>query len=208
MQRVASANPKEGDRMEHQKDVARDATAEAAQAGNRHRFLRAAGMGGLAVALPGVLAACGREVVAPGVARLATSADRRAAGTVVLDSATDVGVLNYAYALEQLEAAFYVQVMSTPYAAMTVGEGKVLSDLRDHEVLHRDFFAAALGSAKIANLTPNFTAVLFNDRRRVLKTAMAFEDLGVAAYNGAAKYLKKKNRVEIITMPAADKGGK
>ena len=26
----------------------------------------------------------------------------------------DVGVLNYAYALEQLEAAFYTQVLSTP----------------------------------------------------------------------------------------------
>jgi hypothetical protein len=28
----------------------------------------------------------------------------------------DFGILNYAYALEQLEAAFYTQIISTPYA--------------------------------------------------------------------------------------------
>ena len=28
----------------------------------------------------------------------------------------DVGILNYAYALEQLEAAFYTQVIATPYS--------------------------------------------------------------------------------------------
>ncbi len=30
----------------------------------------------------------------------------------------DVGILNYAYALEQLEAAFYTQVITTPYIGM------------------------------------------------------------------------------------------
>ncbi len=31
----------------------------------------------------------------------------------------DFGVLNYAYALEQLESAFYTQVIATPYARMS-----------------------------------------------------------------------------------------
>lgn len=30
----------------------------------------------------------------------------------------DIGVLNYAYALEQLEAAFYIQVLETPFSRM------------------------------------------------------------------------------------------
>jgi len=102
----------------------------------------------------------------------------------------DEGILNYAYALEQLEAAFYTQAVSTPYANMAAGEMQMLSDIRDHEIVHREFFKAALGSKAIAGLTPNFGKVKFNDRESVLKTAEAFENLGVSAYNGAGKLLK------------------
>src|SRR5690349_636326 len=34
----------------------------------------------------------------------------------------DVGILNYAYALEQLEAAFYTAVIASPYAGITTAE--------------------------------------------------------------------------------------
>ena len=108
---------------------------------------------------------------------------------VVLDLSTDTGVLNYAYALEQLEAAFYTQVVATPFAGMTTAELQILTDVRDHEIAHRDFFKAALGSNRIRDLTPVFTAVNFNDRTSVLTTARTFEDLGVSAYNGAGKLL-------------------
>ena len=52
----------------------------------------------------------------------------------------DVGILNYAYALEQLEAAFYTQVLLTPYAGITAVESTYLKDIRDHEIAHREFF--------------------------------------------------------------------
>ena len=45
----------------------------------------------------------------------------------------DVGVLNYAYALEQLEAAFYTQVVSSPYSGISDAELGVLTEIRDHE---------------------------------------------------------------------------
>ncbi|MEO8764054.1 MAG: ferritin-like domain-containing protein [Ginsengibacter sp.] len=101
----------------------------------------------------------------------------------------DPGILNYAYALEQLEAAFYIQVVTSPYAGMTMSEMSYLSDVRNHEVAHREFFKAALGSAAIRGLTPNFSTINFADRTSVLGTAKAFEDLGVTAYNGAGKLL-------------------
>jgi hypothetical protein len=69
-------------------------------------------------------------------------------------------------------------------------ERRILTDLRDHEIVHREFFAAALGNFKIPNLTPDFSAVNFGDRASVLQTARTFEDLGVGAYNGAGRYLK------------------
>ncbi|RYY66065.1 ferritin-like domain-containing protein [Flaviaesturariibacter aridisoli] len=101
----------------------------------------------------------------------------------------DTGVLNYAYALEQLEAAFYTQVMATPFSGMTALESEYLRDIRDHEIAHRDFFKAALGSNAIQNLEVNFSAINFSSRDSVLSTAKAFEDLGVSAYNGAGKLL-------------------
>ncbi|MBC7382447.1 MAG: ferritin-like domain-containing protein [Bacteroidia bacterium] len=101
----------------------------------------------------------------------------------------DVGILNYAYALEQLEAAFYLQVAATPYSGMSAAELQILNDIRDHEVAHRDFFKSALGAMAIQNLEVNFTAINFSSRASVLGTAKAFEDLGVSAYNGAGKLI-------------------
>ena len=102
----------------------------------------------------------------------------------------DTGILNYAYALEQLEAAFYTQAVSNPYKGMTPEETQILTDIRDHEIVHREFFKAALGANAIPGLTPNFGKINFNDRAAVLATAQTFEDLGVAAYNGAGQLLK------------------
>lgn len=105
----------------------------------------------------------------------------------------DFGILNYAYALEQLEAAFYTQVITTPYAGITAAERAILTDLRDHEIVHREFLKAALGTNAIPALTVNFGSINFNDRASVLNTAKTFEDLGVSAYNGAGRFIKNVN---------------
>jgi Ferritin-like domain len=105
----------------------------------------------------------------------------------------DVGILNYAYALEQLEAAFYTQVIATPYSGITTAEQTLLTEIRDHEIIHREFFKAALGTNAIPGLEVNFSAINFNDRASVLGAAKTFEDLGVSAYNGAGKLIKDVN---------------
>ncbi len=102
----------------------------------------------------------------------------------------DIGILNYAYALEQLEAAFYIKVMASPYSSMPAAEASYLTDIRDHEVAHREFFKAALGSNAISALEVNFSTIDFTSRTSVLATAKAFEDLGVTAYNGAGQLLQ------------------
>ncbi|GGM90455.1 hypothetical protein GCM10010967_24330 [Dyadobacter beijingensis] len=102
----------------------------------------------------------------------------------------DFGVLNYAYALEQLEAAFYAKVVDSPYAGITDAEKAILTDIRDHEIVHREFFKAALGNKAIKGLTPNFDAIDFSSKAAVLGAAKLFEDTGVAAYNGAGKLIK------------------
>ena len=102
----------------------------------------------------------------------------------------DIGVLNYAYALEQLEAAFYSNVIKNPYKDMSEDEKSILTDIRDHEIAHVEFLKGSLKDKAIPDLEVDFSAVDFTSRKSVLTTAKTFEDLGVGAYNGAGKLIK------------------
>lgn len=145
--------------------------AESSQRMQRRQFLRYAGAGTAAVGLFAA-EACKKDIT-------------KFKG-VYLGSG-DFGILNYAYALEQLEAGFYTQAVNNAAfkTIFTAAEQALLTDIRDHEVLHREFFKAALGANAIPALQLNLGAVNFADRTSVLGTAKAFEDLGVSAYNGA-----------------------
>ncbi len=110
----------------------------------------------------------------------------------------DFGVLTYAYALEQLESDFYTKVVNASgfNANFSIEEKAVLTDLYKHEVIHRDFFKAALTGALpnpteqlLPDLAFNYGTLNFNNRLDILNTAKALEDTGVAAYNGAGKLL-------------------
>jgi hypothetical protein len=157
---------------------------------SRRDFLRAAGLAGVTLSVGGALAACSdmsSSPAAPGAASFAVVNGNN----VTLDFASDVDVLNYAYALEQLEAAFYTQVVATAGFEFRFSpvEQSLLRDLRDHEITHREFFRAALGTSAIPDLSVNFSSINFTNRDAVLATAQTFEDLGVGAYNGAGRYL-------------------
>jgi len=109
----------------------------------------------------------------------------------------DLGILNYAYALEQLEADFYTKVVNGNNFGSTFNaeERQVLEDLYNHEVIHREFFKAAItGAASNQNqvlpmLEFEYSGFNFSDRMMVLQTAKTLEDTGVAAYNGAGRYI-------------------
>lgn len=111
---------------------------------------------------------------------------------ITLDFSNDFGVVNYAFLLEQLEAAFFALAVAQPYSGITDEERKVLRDLRNHEIIHREFYRQgipALGGTAIPAAKFDFSAVDFTSRESVLGTARVFEDLGVAAYNGAGPLL-------------------
>lgn len=144
-----------------------------AEAGvSRRRFLGYAGAIAGAGILLGGAASCKRDDDGDGGVNLGSG---------------DVGILNYAYALEQLEAAFYARVAQSFYSGISATEQAYFTDIRDHEAAHAAFFKAALAGNAIPALTPNFSKVDFGSRDSVLATAKAFEDLGVSAYNGAGK---------------------
>lgn len=86
-------------------------------------------------------------------------------------------------------------MVSSQYSGITAAETAYLTDIRDHEIAHREFFKTALGSNAIRALEVDFSSVNFASRESVLGTAKAFEDLGVSAYNGAGKLLTDPNNL-------------
>lgn len=148
-------------------------------ASSRRDFLRALSVGGAIVLMPSAFAACSD----------ATGTSNNATGTVTIDLTSDTGVLNYAYALEQLEAAFYETALKTVVVGCTETELNTLLVIGQHEIVHREFLKAALGSAAIPALQVDFSSVDLTKRDIVFQTAKTFEDTGVAAYNGAGKLL-------------------
>ena len=153
---------------------------------SRRKFL---GYAGATTGLMAALSACSKEQI-----QSTPQAGTVTAIGVDLGSG-DIGILNYAYALEQLEAAFYTRVVMAPYANINSFELTALTDIRDHEIAHREYFKNVLTSlnAAIPALEFNFNSITFTSRDSVLATAQAFEDLGVSAYNGAGR---------LITAPA------
>ena len=101
----------------------------------------------------------------------------------------DTGLFNYVYALEQLSAAFYSAVLGAPYAGITPEETQIFTEIRDHEVIHRELIKSAVGPGAIPELTIDFASVDLTSRDAVLAAAQSLEDLGVSALNGAAYLL-------------------
>ncbi len=112
----------------------------------------------------------------------------------------DIGVLNLGFAIAQVQAAFYTQVLISPYTPLKSAdiEYKILQDIRDHEIAHRELYRKTLSSGAIKDMTPNFSGILFNKRTSILDTAKFFEDLSVSAYNGITKLLSNDPFVELF----------
>lgn len=146
----------------------------------RRNFLKYLGMGSALVTAATIAASCNKD-----------DDNNSGPGNGVSLGSGDVAVLNFAYALEQLEAAFYTQVVNSPYSGMSSTELDFFQNIRDHEIGHREFFKAALSTSAIAGLEVDFSSIDFSNRDKVLGAAKAFEDLGVSAYNGAAQYISK-----------------
>ncbi|WP_116105832.1 ferritin-like domain-containing protein [Lewinella sp. IMCC34191] len=153
---------------------------------SRRNFLRKSGMGIAAASL--FLAGC------------ADDDDPIMMDNTVNLGSGDLGVLNYAFALEQLEAAFYATVLQGGYfSGANADEQQVMRDLADHERAHVDFLFAAISSvgSAIPALEVDFSSIDFDSRDSVLGTAQAFEDLGVSAYNGAGRLISDPNHLVV-----------
>ena len=170
--------------MPESKELIISSSDQLLQGTTRRRFLGVLAMGGSVLMLPAVFTACDDD---NGITDPTLDPARYR-----LNLSDDTGILNYAYALEQLEAAYYTAAIgSAGFAALSAPEKEVLSDLQKHEVIHEEFFKQVLGTAAIPKIAFNGATVasLVANRDVLLRTSQLLEDTGVSAYNGAGKYL-------------------
>jgi hypothetical protein len=142
-------------------------TAAAASGDTRAAFLAKAGLlgGGLA------------GLAALGAPEFAGAASRKG----------DIAILNYALTLEYLQSAFYTE--AERLGAIRGKLTQIPRQLGAVERAHVAAIRAALGQAAVKRPAFDFRGVT-EDQTKFLKTAVAFEDLGAAAYKAQAARIK------------------
>lgn len=135
------------------------------------------GLGGIALAsVPGVL-----------------NAQPMNRGKTLTFNADDVGILNFALLLEELEAAFYAAVISSGKITNSQ-ELEYMQFLGSQEAAHVTFLRTVLANQVLfatqdLSFNPSSLNNLLSSRASILNTAVALEDVGVHAYNGAGPSL-------------------
>jgi Ferritin-like domain len=104
-------------------------------------------------------------------------------------SSSDVNILNYALVLEYLQASFYTEAERG--GALTGKTAEAARIVGSVERAHVKAFRELLGSKAVKRPLFNFQGTT-EQQEPFLKTAVAFEDLAVAAYKGQAPKLKSK----------------
>ncbi len=145
-------------------------------------------------AMPTALAACSDEDVPTSPTPTPTPTGGVKTITLGVD---DISILNFALLLEELEAAFYTAAVASNKFDANSPEQKYMVAIKAHEVAHVSFLRTVLGnnakftSAELAStLKASTLATMLASQQSILQTAMALEDTGVHAYNGAGPYLK------------------
>ncbi|HXG71942.1 MAG TPA: ferritin-like domain-containing protein [Gemmatimonadaceae bacterium] len=154
------------------------------QPSTRRGFLKLLGVGGTIVLLPSVFAACSDDdddLTGPG-----------GIDAVTINLGSDIGIFNFTFVLEQLEGAFYTAAVAAPaFNSMNEDQKETLVDIRNAEVVHREFVRAVLGSNAIGTIRLNESALntAISSVGNIFRTAEALEETGVSTLNGAGKYL-------------------
>jgi hypothetical protein len=132
-----------------------------------------------------------RRLIGLGLAGAGASLLGRVPGATAANGlvASDVGILNYALVLEYLQASFYTEAeRSGALRGKTAEAARVVGAV---ERAHVKAFRKLLGTQAAKRPLFDFQGTT-EEQRAFLKTAVALEDLAVAAYKGQAPKLKSK----------------
>jgi len=157
---------------------------------SRKRFFKMIGGAGAVSAFGVVLAACGGDDDEEDSGGSAGGETEMTGG----DNAGDLKIVNYALTLEFLEAEFYKEVLESGMIKdKKVGE--LAKSIQENEQEHVDALTATakqLGGTPAAKPKTKFQDVISKGPETILMTAADVENLGAAAYLGAAGGIKSK----------------
>jgi rubrerythrin len=105
------------------------------------------------------------------------------------DEDRDVAILNYALTLELLQDSFYSEVERI--GALTGALAEQARTVAAHERAHVRAFRDVLGAKAVKRARYDFRGATENPAR-FRRTAVAFEDLAVAAYKGQAPLIRRR----------------
>lgn len=110
----------------------------------------------------------------------------------------DIALLNFAYVLSQVQAAFYTQLLGS--GIITDATEKILfTDILKQETAQREFLNTALGSNALTGLQLGFTTIDFTNRTSTLTTAVNIEDLCVQGLNAIAGSMQSSAFLTILS---------
>ena len=124
-----------------------------------------------------------RTLAAAGLIGSAAALTGAARADAASEPQGDVAILNYALTLEYLQSAFYTEVERI--GVLTGETARLARIVGGHERDHVRMLRDVLGSRAIARPSFDFRGAT-DSQQAFVRTAVAFEDLGVAAYKGQA----------------------
>ncbi len=158
---------------------------------SRKRFLKMIGGAGAVSAVGVLLAACGDDDDKKSSASNTTSTETKSGDDGMKE---DLAVLNYALTLEFLEARFYKQVIASGIVK-DPKVGSIAKKFGESEQEHVDALKATikkLGGTPVKAPKTKFEETLEKGLDAVLNAAADVENLGAAAYLGAAGRITNK----------------
>lgn len=98
----------------------------------------------------------------------------------------DNGLLNLMFVMQQIEAAFYEQVLNNKFTGISTQQEEYFKEMLDHEIGHRELLRNYL-QGKGTVVQTDFSSVTFSSRLSTLENAELIENLGVAMLNEAGR---------------------
>jgi hypothetical protein len=159
---------------------------------SRREFVTRITLGSGALAVPSfVISAC-------------TDVNANPTESATLDFSSDAGVLNYFYAITQLQADFWARAVANRFPGITTAENTAFSVISSHATNQRNWLQLYQTFGRVSDvLTFDFSTVDFTSRATSMGTALTIEDSASRAYAGGLKYLANADNVVLAAKLAS-----
>src|SRR5947207_6950508 len=138
--------------------------------GSRRDFLRTAAVGGAAIAIPSLLTGCK-------VGETTLGSNGPTGPLLTIDFATgDTAYIKFLSVYKQVQADLYIRMVAVLATSdLTTTEQALVTEIKNHEIIHRDTIAGILGTANAVVVTPKWGTTNFKKASEIMTSAINFE---------------------------------